>query len=124
MSRITAGSSGRIDRLPPGAVRPAFGGDAAAVLLSAHAAWMTRCEPAVLNHWIDAAREGECIIYHIGHLAHDRVASAGERQLDRIANQVLALAEQGKAIPVQQRLADGRLAYVAVRTHGRNTHMT
>jgi hypothetical protein len=76
---------------------------------------------AALLGWFEAARPGERFTYHIGHLAADRARetsglAAGAREvLGRVADRVMALAGQDLLIAVQQRLDDGRMAYLAIK---------
>lgn len=76
---------------------------------------------AALLGWFETARPGERFTYHIGHLAVDRARetsglAAGAREaLGRIADRVMTLAGQDMLIAVQQRLDDGRMAYLAIK---------
>ncbi|WP_297858121.1 hypothetical protein [Elioraea sp.] len=76
---------------------------------------------AALLGWFEAARPGDRFTYHIGHLAADRAREssglgAGAREvLGRVADRVMALAGQNLLIAVQQRLGDGRMAYLAIK---------
>ncbi|MEW5704890.1 MAG: hypothetical protein AB1781_09960 [Pseudomonadota bacterium] len=76
---------------------------------------------AALFGWFETARPGERFTYHIGHLAVDRARetsglAAGAREaLGRVADRVMALAGQEMLIAVQQRLDDGRMAYLAIK---------
>jgi hypothetical protein len=66
--------------------------------------------------WVQKARPGERLVYHVGHLAHDRMpVSFAPTEVGRIATIVRALIDEGRVIPLQQRRADGRIAYLAVR---------
>jgi len=76
---------------------------------------------AALLGWFETARPGERFTYHIGHLAADRARetsglAAGAREaLCRVAGRVLALSGQDRLIAAQQRLDDGRMAYLAIK---------
>ena len=76
---------------------------------------------AALLGWFETARPGERFTYHIGHLAVDRARetsglAAGAREaLGRIADRVMALVGQEMLIAAQQRLDDGRMAYLAIK---------
>ncbi len=82
---------------------------------------------AALLGWFETSRPGERFTYHIGHLAADRARetsglAAGAREaLGRIADRVVALAGQDLLIAVQQRLDDGRMAYLAIKAGLRPT---
>lgn len=69
--------------------------------------------------WLKAASPGEHLVYHVGHLVFDRsggseLAQSRRQTLNRVANRVMALAECGRLILTQQRLDDGRMAYLAI----------
>ena len=73
------------------------------------------------------AKPGTVIVYHVGHLAFDRTLTAGvlpewrRRELGAVANRTLLLAESGWVHLFQQRLDDGRCAYlIAVRPQPHN----
>ena len=76
---------------------------------------------AALFGWFETARPGERFTYHIGHLAVDRARetsglAAGAREvLGHVADRVMALVGQDMLIAVQQRLDDGRMAYLAIK---------
>lgn len=76
---------------------------------------------AALLGWFVAARPGERFTYHIGHLAADRaretsgLATGAREALSRIADRVMALAGEDMLIAAQQRLDDGRMAYLAIK---------
>lgn len=78
-------------------------------------------DEAALLGWFDTALPGAHFTYHIGHLAADRARetsglAAGAREaLGRIADRVMTLVGQDMLIAVQQRLADGRMAYLAIK---------
>lgn len=82
---------------------------------------------AALLGWFETARPGERFTYHIGHLAVDRARetsglAAGAREaLGRVADRVMALVGQDMLIAVQQRLDDGRMAYLAIKAGMRAT---
>jgi hypothetical protein len=67
--------------------------------------------------WVQKARAGERLVYHVGHLAHDRMpVSFAPTEVGRIATIVRALIDEGRVIPLQQRRPDGQIAYLAVRS--------
>ena len=74
-----------------------------------------------LQRWLEVAKPGTSSIYHVGHLACDRSPdmsnlNAGARaNLNSTAHRVMALVEQGAVLAVQQRLDDGRIAYLAIK---------
>lgn len=71
--------------------------------------------------WIEQASPSDTITYHEGHLGIDRMPGPSSLpestrfELDRIAGHAMALAEDGCLLLVQHRLADGRLAYLAIK---------
>lgn len=72
-----------------------------------------------LAHWLKTARPGDRLVYHIGHLGFDRSAASGlararRETLVRVANRALAMAESGCLLLTQQRVAVGRIAYLAI----------
>jgi hypothetical protein len=75
----------------------------------------------LLLGWFERAEPGERFIYHIGHLGADRARDTSClsvmacEALGRIAGRVMVLAEMGQLIAVQQRLNDGRIAYIAIK---------
>lgn len=75
----------------------------------------------LLLGWFERAEPGERFIYHIGHLGADRARDTSClsvmacEALGRIAGRVMVLAEKGQLIAVQQRLNDGRMAYIAIK---------
>ncbi len=86
-----------------------------------------------LQRWLEVAEPGTSSIYHVGHLACDRSPdmsnlNAGARAtLNSTAHRVMALVEQGAVLAVQQRLDDGRIAYLAIkpllrRSRSRKSH--
>jgi hypothetical protein len=82
---------------------------------TAHAARPAAGEVALLG-WLGTACPGERFVYHVGHLAADRASAAGmQQELGRIADRVMALAAEGRLLPVQMRLADGRFTYLAIK---------
>lgn len=82
-------------------------------------------DEAALLVWAEMALPGARAAYHIGHLACDRspdmsnLSGLARVALNNIAHRVMALVEQGTVIVVQQRLADGRIAYLAIKARGR-----
>jgi len=92
---------------------------AATETATAHAARPAAGEAALLV-WLGTARPGERFVYHAGHLAADRASAAGmQQELGRIADRVMALAVEGRVLPVQMRLANGRVTYLAIKATGR-----
>ncbi len=79
-------------------------------------------DEAALLAWVKAASPGACSVYHVGHLASDRVqdtsrlAAPARAALNRIANRVMTLVEQALVIAVQQRLDDGQITYLAIKS--------
>jgi hypothetical protein len=70
--------------------------------------------------WLETARPGDRFVYHVGHLAADRSSAAGAQQeLACVANRVMVLAAEGRVLLAQMRLADGRMAYLAIKATGR-----
>jgi hypothetical protein len=74
--------------------------------------------------WIGDAAPGEAIIYHQGLLGIDRtrgpssLPESTRSQLDRVAACALALAEDGAVLLVQRRIAEDRIAYIAIKASG------
>jgi len=70
--------------------------------------------------WLETAGPGARIEYHRGHLVIDRArgfSPFGEkrrRELDRLANRALALAEQERLLLLQQRHDAGDYSYFAI----------
>ena len=70
--------------------------------------------------WIDRAAPGERITYHEGHLGFDRTrghSSLSEpaiEELNRVAGLAMTLAEFGHVLLVQRRIAEDRVAYLAI----------
>lgn len=79
-------------------------------------------DEAALFVWAETAPPGARAAYHIGHLACDRspdmskLSAQTRATLNSTAHRVMALVEQGTLIAVQQRLDDGRIAYLAIKT--------
>ena len=79
-------------------------------------------DEAALLIWAEMAPPGACAIYHVGHLASDRSAdmsnlgAAARGALNSIAHRVMGLVERGALLAVQQRLDDGRVAYLAIES--------
>lgn len=85
---------------------------------AAEAPQFVTAESALLV-WLSAARPKDRFVYHLGHLAADRVSAAGmHREVGRLADRVMALAAEGQVLPVQMRLPDGRMAYLAIKAAG------
>jgi hypothetical protein len=71
------------------------------------------------DSWLKSASPGEHLVYHVGHLGFDRsggseLAQSRRQSLNRVANRAIALAECGRLVLTQQRLDDGRMAYLAI----------
>lgn len=81
-------------------------------------------EGALLD-WIQTAQPGDRFVYHIGHLAADRMrGSTGltgpqREALCRLADHVLTLVTDDTLTAAQSRRADGHMAYLAIKTSGR-----
>ena len=79
-------------------------------------------DEAALLAWVEAAPPGACSLYHVGHLASDRgqdtsrLTSPARAALNGIAHRVMTMVEQAMVIAVQQRLDDGQIAYLAIKT--------
>ncbi|MBE7183853.1 MAG: hypothetical protein INR68_05560 [Methylobacterium mesophilicum] len=75
--------------------------------------------------WLVDAKPGERTVYYRGHLAHDRMTSAGihDRQnrscLGAVASRVMTAAEQGLVHPVQKKVGPEDFLYFAVRASSR-----
>jgi hypothetical protein len=71
--------------------------------------------------WLVRAASGDAIAYYRGHLAHDRMPSAGildktERAtLTAVAHRVFVAHQQGLVVPVQKRLGPHDWLYLAIR---------
>jgi hypothetical protein len=79
--------------------------------------------------WLGTAEPGECIIYHRGFLAIDtspltfKLPDGERRELLRIAQRALQLAEDGLLHLVQRRMGEGDFTYLAIaRQRPRNRH--
>jgi hypothetical protein len=74
--------------------------------------------------WMVDASPGATVAYYRGHLAYDRMRSTQALsgpalgELNRVADRVLATAEQGLVIPVQKRLGPADFLYLAVKAVG------
>lgn len=74
--------------------------------------------------WLAHAVPGDGLIYHEGLLALDRACGpsslpeATRSQLDRVAARALELAEDGAVLLVQRRVAEDRIAYIAIKASG------
>lgn len=70
--------------------------------------------------WIDQAAPGERVVYHEGHLGFDRafrISSFPEPvrgELDRVAGLAMTLADAGRLVLAQRRIAEDRVAYLAI----------
>lgn len=70
--------------------------------------------------WIDRAAPGERITYHEGHLGFDRTrghSSLSETVLDElncVAGLAMLLADAGHVLLAQRRVAEDRVAYLAI----------
>lgn len=79
-------------------------------------------DEAALIGWFETAGLGERCTYHIGQLAADRARDTSQlprdarEALGRVADRVMALATDNLVIAVQQRLDDGRTAYLAIKS--------
>jgi hypothetical protein len=78
-----------------------------------------------LVDWLVEAKPGDRIVYYRGHLAYDRTPSAhvldGPSRLivPVVANRVMALAEKGTVLPVQQRIGSSDYLYIVVKAQSR-----
>ena len=87
---------------------------------------MTAIPPTLstFQSWFADAAPGEGIIYHEGLLGLDRARGPSSlpettrSQLDRVAARALALAEDGTVLLVQRRVAEDRIAYIAIKASG------
>jgi len=74
--------------------------------------------------WFAGAVPGDGLIYHLGLLGLDRargpssLPEAARSQLDRVAARALALAGDGRLLLVQRRVAEDRIAYIAIKASG------
>ena len=74
--------------------------------------------------WVDQAQPGDRISYHEGLLAVDRapgpsaLPGSAHSELDRIADQAMAQAKDGCLLLVQRRIAEDRIAYIAIKASG------
>ncbi|WP_155524521.1 hypothetical protein [Oleisolibacter albus] len=81
-------------------------------------------ETALLD-WLRTAQPGDRFVYHIGHLAADRVRGTTgltdpqREALCRLADRVLTLVTDDTLTAAQRRRADGHMAYLAIKTSGR-----
>lgn len=74
---------------------------------------------AELQSWLAVAQPGDALEYHRGFLAMDRSVGSrlGERdrkELCRVADAVMALAQSGHVHPIQRRNGPGDFTYIAV----------
>ncbi|CAA7621590.1 conserved hypothetical protein [Candidatus Terasakiella magnetica] len=74
--------------------------------------------------WFADAVPGDGLIYHQGLLGIDRtrgpssLPESARSQLDRVAARALVLAEDGAVLLVQRRVAEDRIAYIAIKASG------
>ncbi|MBY0431125.1 MAG: hypothetical protein K2Q10_08000 [Rhodospirillales bacterium] len=74
--------------------------------------------------WVKDAAPGDIITYHEGLLGIDRTAGPSalpetfRAELNRVAGHAMALAEDGCLLLVQRRIADGHVAYLAIKARG------
>ena len=74
--------------------------------------------------WVEEAAPGESLTYHQGLLGIDRargpspLRESARIELDRVAARALALAEDGTVLLVQRRVAEDRIAYIAIKASG------
>jgi hypothetical protein len=74
---------------------------------------------ADLETWLAVAAPGDAFAYHDGFLCMDRVAGSrlleGDRkELCRVADAVMSLAQSGHVHPVQRRHGQGDYTYIAI----------
>ena len=74
--------------------------------------------------WIDHARPGDQLEYHLGHLGADREAGSSlsdalRRELGRIADRAMEFALDGRLQLVQERRGKDAVAYLAVMGRAR-----
>ena len=90
---------------------------------------MTPLTSPVMNEhsflaWIDQAQPGDSISYYEGLLGVDRardpsaLPGSTRSELDRIADHAMALAKDGCLLLVQRRIAEDRIAYIAIKASG------
>jgi hypothetical protein len=71
--------------------------------------------------WVEKAKPGARIVYHEGYLGADRFpgpthfAAHQRRELGRVADLALALAEKGLLLLAQRRIDADRVAYLAIK---------
>jgi hypothetical protein len=77
--------------------------------------------PAGFSSWIDGAKPGERIVYHVGYLWLDRSRDKDEQDadpirdaIDAVANKALEAAERGLIDLVQEKRGMFRYFYIAV----------
>lgn len=78
---------------------------------------------ADLKEWFRSAHIGKPFEYHRGYLAMDRVPGSrlgeeGRKELDRVADAVLDMADAGHVHLVQRRHGSGDYSYLAVISSG------
>lgn len=77
--------------------------------------------------WLDRAAPGERIAYHEGHLGCDRTFRISHlpepvrAEINRVAVCAMDLAGQGRVVLAQRRVAEDRVAYLAIKAHGQRT---
>ncbi len=72
------------------------------------------------SKWLEAAKPGDRLEYHLGHLGVDRARGfshlheKSRRELCVVADRVASLADEGRLVLVQWRVGDGLFSYVAI----------
>jgi len=80
------------------------------------------------NKWLTAAKAGDRAEYHRGALAIDRaprissLAEPHRKELVRIADRAMALAEDGRVLLLQERRGTDDFSYMAVMAKRKRTH--
>ena len=74
---------------------------------------------SAFDEWLETAKPGNRIQYHLGHLGADRAEGSAlpevsRRELGRIADHAMALARAGRLQLVQERHGADMTAYLAV----------
>ena len=74
--------------------------------------------------WTKGAAPGDRVTYHEGLLCEDRTSSLSplpekaRAELHRVAGHAMAQAKDGLLLLVQRRIAEGRVAYIAIKASG------